>query len=60
MGFKSEGCEIAVSIVVVVFIEERELRGVCMGMNQKCDSEVIWNEWGNHSKSTRLLDTACM
>ena len=37
-------CEIAVSVIVVVFIEERELRGVCMGMNQKCDSEVIWNE----------------
>ena len=44
MELDSEGCEIAVSIVVVVFVGERELRGVCMGMNQKCDIEAIWRE----------------
>ena len=37
-------CEIAVSVIVVVFTQERELRGVCMGMNKKCDIEAIWRE----------------
>ena len=37
-------CEIAVSIIVVVFTQERGLRGVNIGMNQKCDIEAIWKE----------------
>ena len=37
-------CGIAVWIVVVVFTQERELRGMCLGMNQKCDIEAIWKE----------------
>lgn len=53
-------CGIAVWIVVVVFTQERELRGVNIGMNQECDIEAIWKEWGNHCESTGLLDTAYM
>ena len=44
MGLKLIWCGLAVWSLVVVSVEERELRGVCMGMNQKCDSEVIWKE----------------
>ena len=37
-------CEISVSVIVVVFTQERELRRVNMEMNQKCDIEAIWKE----------------